>query len=504
MSNNHNLEIVLIGHVQRFGIEELLRQFGAVFTPGDSSAESKEADRKTAEGKGLIIRASLPEAGEKYRIVSMLRDGVVSTSVSLVQDGQIPATYPAGRHQEGLSPGREIKRQMWVCLSEITGMRFPWGSLTGVNPTHIVREIREAEADEDAADTLQHVYGVSGDKAELAVRTAKAEAALLERVASQELSIYLDIPFCPSRCTYCSFSLPEGCGTADRLEDDYIEAVLRELRKRAPELTDTEGRQRKVRTLYVGGGTPAALSAPALERLLPAFLDAFAFTADSELTFEAGRADAIDREKLRIVKEAGFTKLCINPQSLHDETLKRVNRRHTTAELYEAYTAAREAGFKSINMDLIAGLPGEDAGMFEESLNGLIDWGADAITVHTLALKRSSRMHEQTRTGEAAQVRPALAKEDPTVEAMVRYANMKLPEAGFRPYYLYRQKLSRGGLENTGFAKLGHESLYNVAMMSDRRDIIAFGAGASSKRYEDGKCKRSFNKRGIRDYIRHY
>lgn len=504
MSNNHNLEIVLHGYAQRFGIEELLRQFGADFTAGSSTLEDRELDQLAADGEGLIIRANLPGVSGSHRITSRYYSGIVETDREHLQDPRLTETYETPTKSIRLSPQREIKRQIWQALTDLTGTRFPWGSLTGIHPTQIAAEVLRELPEDEALNYLVDVYGVSGAKSDLAIRTSEAETDILRMIPPETFSVYLDIPFCPSRCTYCSFSLPEGCGTADKLEEGYVDAVLRELDQRANEFNGTDGKKRQVRTLYIGGGTPVAISSGALERLLPNLISTFEFADDAELTFEAGRADAIDEDKLRIVKKNGFNKVCINPQTLHDETLKRVNRRHTTAELKVAYELARTIGFESINMDLIAGLPKENLQMFQESLEGLIQWGADAITVHTLALKRSSRMHEQTKTGEALSIKPMLTGEDPTVAEMVTYANERLPEAGYKPYYLYRQKQSRGGLENTGFAKPGHESIYNVAMMSDRCEILGLGAGASTKKLHGGQCRRHYNKRGIREYIEQY
>jgi coproporphyrinogen dehydrogenase HemZ len=389
---------------------------------------------------------------------------------------------------------REIRRTLYDVLSDATGIRFPWGALTGVRPTNVAHqylmEARDA-ADPAAAATarLMERAFVSETKAALAVETALAEAAILEGIdASREALLYVGIPFCPTRCAYCSFITQD----ADRQRvhlGRYVETVIAEAQGlfRPPFSYD-------IAAVYYGGGTPTSLP----PHLLKDYLDRVSATAPladgAERTVEAGRPDTIDDAKLAIIRAAGFTRLCINPQTMHDATLERIGRHHTVRATVNAYRRARAHGFNVINMDLIAGLPGETPADLLDSVRRLCELDPDAITLHTLAVKRGARLDRD-------QARHAAFLPDPELTEAVDAAQAMLRAHGYRPYYLYRQKNCRGGLENVGFAKRDGASLYNVAMMSDRVSVVGLGSGASSKAIFENTAKRIHNPKDLGMYM---
>lgn len=383
---------------------------------------------------------------------------------------------------------RVLKRQLYVVLSAATGILFPWGSLTGVRPTQIALDVLQRVDEQKATEELEGYWRLSSQKARLAVRTALAEEKILDKIQEHESMLYVGLPFCPSRCLYCSFITQDATRQKNALEA-YVNAVIRE----------SEGVfdgtfQGKIRAVYYGGGTPTSLPADLFRRYLEEVLQYVPLAENAEKTMEAGRPDTIDREKLLIAKAFGFHKLCINPQAMHDETLRRIGRHHTVEQTIRAFHLARSMGFSDINMDLIAGLPGEDSDTFLNSLERVIALGPESITLHALAIKRGSfldRMFDDRDT----------LLPDPFLIEAVEAAHERLRQEGYRPYYLYRQKNCRSGLENTGFTREGHASLYNVAMMSDRVPVIGLGSGASSKVIREQTALRVHNPKDIKLYI---
>lgn len=402
---------------------------------------------------------------------------------------------------------REIKRQLYYISSQLTAMDFPWGSLTGIRPTYVASQLIERMGSTAAYDELCDFFFVSPEKASLAIQTATMENHLLEDFREEDLAIYIGIPYCPTRCSYCSFSSYEGIGRPEAEMDRYLDALIHELEAI---WGDAEFRQQlggsQVRALYIGGGTPTALNATQLDRLCQAIHDLdLPFTAQPELTIEAGRPDTIDPEKLAILKAAGFERISVNPQSMVDETLIRIGRMHGSEAIHRAFRESRAAGFENINMDLIAGLAGESREEFAYSLQEVLALQPESITVHNLAIKRGSRLHRLMTESEhlhneqqtAEKAIGSLYQPDPDVAWMVSHAREHLEAAGYRSYYLYRQKDGRGGLENVGYSLPRRANLYNIAMMADLRSVMAFGAGSSSKHGRG----RQVNLRNIKQYI---
>ncbi len=384
---------------------------------------------------------------------------------------------------------REIKRQLYLGLSLLTGLVFPWGSLTGVRPTQVAAECLQRGRETARAELIEHWF-VSPGKADLAIETAEAEAKIQKKIPPGSALVYVGVPFCPSRCAYCSFIAQDAVQRGNLLAP-YVDAVIAETEAFYGGLQQPL----PVAAIYVGGGTPTSLPDDLFARLLRGVLSRLPSLPGAELTVEAGRPDTVTPAKLAIIQAVGATRLCINPQTFHDATLERIGRRHTTAQSVAAFKLARSMGFTSINMDLIAGLPGETPADFAESLRQALDLGPDSITIHTLAMKRSSRLSQESRQ---AGVHPGLPNAD--LAFMLETAAGRLKTAGLLPYYLYRQKDVAGGLENTGFARPGEGCLYNVGMMSDAFNVVGLGSGSTSKHIGHA-LERLVNPKDIAVYI---
>ncbi len=381
---------------------------------------------------------------------------------------------------------RLCKQTLYDLCHQMTGIHPPWGSLTGVRPTHLMLEaLAEGLSPEAATDRLVREYDVTLPKAELLAEIADVQSRL-PAPGDSWMDVYIGIPFCTTRCAYCSFSSGEiGDG---RLVEPFMEALEREIRACAPLIAQTG---RKLRALYVGGGTPTALP----EKEFRALLDWIGecFPGALEYTVEAGRPDTLSREKLRAIREAKISRISINPQTMNDRTLQVIGRAHTARQVREAYALAREEGIPHINMDVIAGLPGEDLPDFAYTMEEAVKLRPESLTVHTLAIKRSSRMSLENA--------PL-----PDGERTARMVDLGLRTArglGMVPYYLYRQKYMAGNLENTGYALPGHACLYNVDMMEETSHILALGAGGISKRIwpDEGHITRAPNVANIQEYI---
>ncbi|MCR4584562.1 MAG: coproporphyrinogen dehydrogenase HemZ [Lachnospiraceae bacterium] len=362
------------------------------------------------------------------------------------------------------------------CLSEYTGRILPWGALTGVRPIKLIGGIMAEQGREGLEEYLYDEYRVSRKKAELGIRISANENALLKPYEYKGHSLYIGIPFCPSRCLYCSF-LSYDYTKMRKHVAEYLDCVEQELKAYA-EIMNGE----RPSTVYIGGGTPTALDAAELDRLLSMACE-YADAADTdEFTVEAGRPDSLDEEKFAVMKKHGVSRISVNPQTFKGETLKLIGRRHSVADVERAFEAARTAGFDNINMDLILGLPGEDVEDVKHTLDRVAALVPDSLTVHSLALKRSSKMTQWIAE------HGAITGMDH--EAAMGYALQTAEGLGMEPYYLYRQKNIAGALENTGFAVPGKYGIYNVLIMEEVQSIYAIGAGTVSKKvYTDGSGK---------------
>jgi oxygen-independent coproporphyrinogen-3 oxidase len=352
---------------------------------------------------------------------------------------------------------------------------LPWGSLTGIRPTRLLRELNESMGEENARRMMLFDFDVTEEKLALAAEILKVQDEMPVLTSDKETGIYIGIPFCKTRCLYCSFASEVRGVKTDMAA--YLDALKKDITFGARLLGETS---RTVRSMYIGGGTPTVLTAGELDGLLDFALAAYGGFGH-ELTVEAGRPDTIDKEKLDVLKRHGVTRISINPQSMNDKTLALIGRSHSAEAIERAFAMAREAGFSEINMDVIAGLPGENVSDFQNTLDAIKKLSPENLTVHTLAIKRSSLLKGKL---EEYPLASAVAA-DKMVDAGRALAN----ELGMRPYYMYRQKYMRGNLENVGYAKPRTECTYNVDMMEETVSILAHGANAMTKRIFDAETR---------------
>lgn len=368
---------------------------------------------------------------------------------------------------------KTAERAMAVCLYELlcqlTGQRQPWGILTGVRPIKLFRRLSDKHGEEYAKAYFEKELLVSKEKTELSALTEKYERKILALSKPLSYSLYVSIPFCPTRCSYCSF-VSQTVEKAKKLMQPYFELLCQELEHTAK---ITREKNLILESVYIGGGTPTTLSAEQLSILIKTIRENFDLSVCREFTVEAGRPDTIDEAKLRAIYDGGVDRISINPQTLNDSVLEVIGRKHDSKQTVEAYQLARKIGFRHINMDLIAGLPTETAQSFIDTLDRLCELDPESITVHTLALKRSSRL--------TLQGRGVQTDNGGNAAKMLDYCGKKLPEYGYAPYYLYRQTRMEGNLENVGWSKKGFEGIYNVFVMDETHTIIGCGAGAVTK-----------------------
>ena len=364
-----------------------------------------------------------------------------------------------------------------------------WGALAGVRPTKITtKHILEGGTPASADRLLRDVYYVTPERRTLAVDCSESTVRAAGLLEPTDLSLYVGIPFCPTRCAYCSF-VSRSVGKRTELLEPYLEALLKEL-EATGKLLETSGR--KVRTIYIGGGTPTTLSEPQLIRLLDAIGDHFDLSRCLEFTVEGGRPDTLDAAKLNAIRAHGADRMSINPQTMIDSVLKASGRPHRAEDVLRAYAQAEAAGYQAINMDLIAGLPGDSVEGFRHSLDQVAALDPANITVHTLALKKGADLFERREN------LPTAAQ----VTEMVAYANATLRSLGYKPYYLYRQKYMSGSFENVGWSRDGLDCLYNIYMMEEVHTILSLGGGGMNKvNFPDGSLKRFHNPKFPEQYI---
>ena len=381
-----------------------------------------------------------------------------------------------------------VKRELYRRLCDLTGKEQEWGALTGVRPVKLAGELIESIGYDAARKRLSEFYYMSDAKIDLVTDMYLYQKNLFGFADDKSAGIYIGIPFCPTRCLYCSFASNQ---VPEEEIERYLPALMREIGYVGRRLEETGG---AAESIYIGGGTPTTLSAEQLSMLLEKEAEAFG-DAIKELSVEAGRPDTITEEKLSVLKDMGVGRISINPQSMKQETLDRIGRSHTPEDIERAFDIALKSGFDVINADIIAGLPGEDAEDFDRTLERMISVGASNITVHTLAVKRGSRLHEEDKQYHyrAAQ----------TVKEMLADSREMLGSAGFRPYYLYRQKHMAGAMENTGYCRDDKACLYNVRIMDEHQSTLAMGAGGISKKYypEENRLVRVPNVTNYQEYI---
>ena len=392
------------------------------------------------------------------------------------------------------SSHKELERHIYKLVGSLTGLSSPWGCLTGVRPTKIVNTLFASGLDRDQVlGELTGFYLADRDKAELALKTAELQRPFLDLQMREpeRIGVYIGIPFCPTRCVYCSF-------TSNSIEkyrkslDKYMELMYAEMADCAMLIKE---RGLKVESVYLGGGTPTSLPEPLFEEYIRNVVSCFIDPSPElrEFAVEAGRPDSITSGKLDICKSAGVTRISVNPQTMNDETLKLIGRHHTSEQTLKAFELSRKCGFDNINMDIIAGLPGETPEMFEHTLDQIEALGPESVTVHTLSVKRAAELRwDNERRGLLS---PEYAG------TMVSSAASRLTARGMRPYYMYRQKNMLGNHENAAYCVPGKESPYNIHIMEEDQTILACGAGGVSKRVYGGNILRAFNVKSVEEYL---
>ncbi len=461
------MEIKISGHEFEYDVTGM----SLLFFPGEPVVFSKRPkgeswlSTRLVDGKnGLYAKATFRYRGKK-----------------LESEKRIPIPDKEGRLMA-------VKHTIYQVFHRATGICPPWGILTGIKPTGIYRRLLDEKGPGATRQYLLNEYCMQPEKIPLLHQICKVMETV-KTDSSKEASLYVAIPFCPSRCTYCSF-ISVAAEKSNHLIEQYLDCLVEEIKDKCAVL---KKHRLAIKSVYVGGGTPGILSCAQIERLLDT-VKTYVGNELQEFTYELGRPDTVTKEKLELLKKMGVTRICINTQTTNDEILSAVGRKHTREQYFDAVSLTKQLNFDSINTDLIAGLPGESEMSFTQSLEDVLDAGADNITIHTLAIKRSSRLHG---TGEYFD--PA----NDHVQRMLDRAYKRLLDLGYLPYYMYRQKNTVSNGENIGFSRPETIGLYNLYMMEDLHTVAACGAGASSKIIsgKNGRIERVINMKYPYEYI---
>ena len=451
------MKLILSNIEDSYETENLIR----LFFP-DADFKSEDGDFVRFSKKGSVFEAEVLVGGKQAQIKREAKDDFQSFAV------------------------------LYDALKEVSSRNIEWGLLTGVRPIKLVLDlINKGLSEDEIFAVLENKYKLSSNKANLSYKTAVVEKDILNKTNEKDISLYVGIPFCPTRCSYCSF-VCEGIERHKDLVPKYVSLLSEEIKITA-EIINRLGLNLK--TVYVGGGTPTSLEAEELKNLLQTINESTRGQKIAEFTVEAGRPDTITLEKLLVLKEMGVGRISINPQTLNDDILKTIGRHHTVEQFYESFYLAESLNAFQINVDLIAGLPKDSEESFKNTIEKTVSLNPANITLHTLTLKRSSDIY----------LEKDLYSTYKTISERVKAADEYIMKNGYHPYYLYRQKNTIGGLENTGFSKKGAEGLYNIFIMDESQSILACGAGASSKAVgKGGKIVRSFNYKYPLEYIKNF
>lgn len=471
------MKLCNIGHNFDYEIEKLIR----IFLPFEKIEvlHSVESDDRVAVCK-----------------VEEYNDGVKITSNLTLSGKTTQFSEIVKRHKNAMENfdkicERIVATTLFECFAEITGYRSPWGILTGVRPARLFSRTVKVLGREGALRRFRDDLKVSDTKISLCEEAHKGENAITELSRLDSFSLYVSIPFCPSRCNYCSF-VSHSVEKAGELIPDYVDHLCQEIEVTANIVKELGLR---LETVYVGGGTPTAISAELLKKVLSAIRSNFDLSHIREFTVEAGRPDTVTKEKLKVIKNCGATRISINPQTMNDDVLKNIGRKHTAKQMRDAFNLARQMGFDNINTDLIAGLTGDTFESFSRTVEEILSLSPESVTVHSLSMKRASTI---TAKGELPDI-----KAGAEATLMVDYARRRLGDNNIKPYYMYRQSKTVGNLENVGYAKEGRECLYNVYIMDETHTILACGASAVTKLREPNgdNIERIFNYKYPYEYI---
>ena len=465
------MKIRLKGHSSRYAMEQIT----LVLFP----EEKVEYTEEDFSGDGII---------------STLREGktYLTATAKVTRNGVTFFGYARCKREAATEQlRRQILRQSFYRASLHFLQEKPsWGALSGVRPSKLVSRHLLAGGTRKSGDKLlREVYDVSEKRRELCLDAAEATVRAQKKLAPGDISLYVGIPFCPTRCVYCSF-VSAAIEKSRHLLPQYLKALEQEIYSAAEGLKKNP---RRIRTVYIGGGTPTTLNSEQMAWLLDTIHAAFDLKNCLEFTVEAGRPDTLDEEKLRVIKEHGATRISINPQTMEDDVLEIMGRSHDSAAILRAYEEAIKTGHKDINMDLIAGLPGDSVEGFQRTLDKVLSLKPTNITIHTLALKKAATLYYESRT-----TLPSAA----AVEEMLTCATAALRASGYVPYYLYRQKYMTGSFENVGWSRNGTDNLYNIYMMEELHSILSLGSGGITKIVEGNKLERLANPKYPQEYIR--
>ena len=468
------MKVELIGHDEKYALEQSL----LTLFPGEKPVYGTVDETADAHW----VRVTLTEEDERVQVTTEL--GIDGRSAAHSYDYPLSGTdyekEGQRRHAVGIS--------FFGAAKDLLGISPAWGSLTGVRPAKValslIREGGKAKAERE----LQELYCVQPARARLAIEAADAGIRAAAELEPNDISLYVGIPFCPTRCAYCSF-VSESVERFGEFLPPFLDCLIREIEYTGALLKRSGWH---IRSLYIGGGTPTTLSTPQMTRLLDAIGTHFDLSRSLEFTVEGGRPDTLDLAKLRAIRAGGATRISINPQTMSDSVLRAIGRRHTAAETVEAFQMAREAGFDDINMDLIAGLPGDTPASFSETVRQVLALEPSNVTVHTLALKKGADLFQRRVT--------LPTRED--VAQMLDASGRQLRAAAFEPYYLYRQKYMSGSFENVGWCRAGYTGYYNIYMMEELHSILSLGGGGMNKiNLPAGALERFHNPKYPQDYI---
>ena len=455
------MNLTLSGHDDRYAVEQLLLSL----FPEDT--EVTAASTLTREGGDILVTSTVQANG--------------ATACNTARMAEQDETVRLRRQL--------LQQSMYLAAKQLLPQEPVWGALAGVRPTKITtKHLLEGGTAESANDLLRDVYFVTPSRRELAVSCSESTVKAVKLLEPEDISLYVGIPFCPTRCAYCSF-VSRTIGKKTELLEPYLEALLKEIAVTG-ELLGKSGKH--LRTIYIGGGTPSTLTEPQLARLMDAIREHFDLSRCIEFTVEGGRPDTLDADKLRTIRQHGADRMSINPQTMVDTVLRACGRPHKAADILRAYGEAVDVGFKAINMDLIAGLPEDTVEGFCQSLDQVAALTPSNITVHTLALKKGADLFEKRGCLPSAE----------EVTQMVAYANKTLSNLGYKPYYLYRQKYMSGSFENVGWSRDGMDCLYNIYMMEEIHTILSLGGGGMNKvNLPNGRLTRFHNPKFPEQYI---
>lgn len=444
-----------------------------------------------------VVNLFLPFVKEELELLTIAKDSLAHAILKRGDTVLFESTYKpqlVGKEEEDKRAMKEsLKKGIYDTLTAYTGKKMPWGISTGIRPTKLVHKaLKNGWSDAEVDSFMKEHYRISAPKRALMLQVAKHEISVLDKNKPGEISVYIGIPFCPTRCLYCSFTAYSLEQMKNQVEP-YLEALFKEI-----DFVAQAQKGHPIRSLYIGGGTPTSLNEDQLERLLQYVAKSFDLEQIEEYTVEAGRPDTITKEKLELMKKYGVGRISINPQSMNQATLDLIGRRHSVEDIKRVFKAAREAGHDQINMDMILGLPGETINEVKHTLEELSQLNPENITVHTMTIKRASLLREVLEEDTSIH----LAEGD-KIEEMLAVCEKKMAELGLLPYYMYRQKNMLGNFENVGYARPGTEGIYNIEIMEEKQSIIALGAGGITKMvYQNGeRLDRIPNVKSLKDYI---